>query len=102
MQQRVGIARALGHSSGHSYGSEQYRARDIRSAARILSPAAAACLSKAAAVEQINAAYSMGADLGQVIRHIIIPAALPEILVGLRIAIGFGWPTALSMEIEES
>ena len=54
---------------------------------------------KSAAPEQINAAYSMGASYGQVIRHVILPSALPEILVGMRIAIGFGWTTLVAAEM---
>ncbi len=54
---------------------------------------------KSASQEQINAAYSMGATYTQVIRHVIIPAALPEILVGMRIAIGFGWTTLVAAEM---
>ena len=33
------------------------------------------------------------------IRHVILPAALPEILVGMRIAIGFGWTTLVAAEM---
>jgi taurine transport system permease protein len=54
---------------------------------------------KSATQEQINAAYSMGASYGQVIRHVILPSALPEILVGMRIAIGFGWTTLVAAEM---
>ena len=54
---------------------------------------------KSASQEQINAAYSMGASYAQVIRHVILPAALPEILVGMRIAIGFGWTTLVAAEM---
>ena len=54
---------------------------------------------KSAAQEQINAAYSMGAGYGQVILHVILPSALPEILVGMRIAIGFGWTTLVAAEM---
>lgn len=54
---------------------------------------------KSASQEQINAAYSMGASYGQVIRHVILPSALPEILVGMRIAIGFGWTTLVAAEM---
>ena len=53
--------------------------------------------------EQINAAYAMGAGYGQVIRqvirHVILPSALPDILVGMRIAIGFGWTTLVAAEM---
>jgi len=54
---------------------------------------------RSAAQEQINAAYSMGASYFQVIRHVILPAALPDILVGMRIAIGFGWTTLVAAEM---
>ncbi|MFO1219540.1 MAG: ABC transporter permease subunit [Burkholderiaceae bacterium] len=54
---------------------------------------------KSASQEQINAAYSMGASYGQVIRHVVLPSALPEILVGMRIAIGFGWTTLVAAEM---
>lgn len=54
---------------------------------------------KSAAPEQINAAYSMGASYAQVVRHVILPSALPEILVGMRIAIGFGWTTLVAAEM---
>lgn len=54
---------------------------------------------RSASQEQINAAYSMGASYGQVIRHVILPSALPEILVGMRIAIGFGWTTLVAAEM---
>ncbi|MBU3739367.1 MAG: ABC transporter permease subunit [Rhodoferax sp.] len=54
---------------------------------------------KSATQEQINAAYSMGASYMQVIRHVILPSAMPEILVGMRIAIGFGWTTLVAAEM---
>jgi taurine transport system permease protein len=41
----------------------------------------------------------MGASYWQVIRHVILPSALPEILVGMRIAIGFGWTTLVAAEM---
>jgi taurine transport system permease protein len=50
-------------------------------------------------IEQINAAYSMGASKWQVIGHVIIPAAMPEIFTGMRIAIGFGWTTLVAAEM---
>jgi taurine transport system permease protein len=54
---------------------------------------------KSVMIEQINAAYSMGASKWQVIRHVIIPAAMPEIFTGMRIAIGFGWTTLVAAEM---
>ncbi len=54
---------------------------------------------KSVMIEQINAAYSLGASKWQVIRHVIIPAALPEIFTGMRISIGFGWTTLVAAEM---
>ena len=54
---------------------------------------------RSVAIEQIHAAYSMGASRAQIIRHIILPAALPEILTGMRIGIGFGWTTLVAAEM---
>ncbi len=50
-------------------------------------------------IEQINAAYSMGASKWQVIWHVIVPAAMPEIFTGMRISIGFGWTTLVAAEM---
>jgi taurine transport system permease protein len=49
--------------------------------------------------EQINAALSMGANRWQVVRHVVMPAAMPDILTGMRIAIGFGWTTLVAAEM---
>ena len=54
---------------------------------------------RSVALEQIHAAYSMGATRLQVIGHVIFPGALPEILTGMRIGIGFGWTTLVAAEL---
>jgi len=54
---------------------------------------------RSASQEQINAAYSMGASYMQVVRHVILPSALPDILVGMRISVGFGWTTLVAAEM---
>jgi taurine transport system permease protein len=54
---------------------------------------------RSVAIEQIHAAYSMGASRAQVIWHVIVPAALPEILTGMRIGIGVGWTTLVAAEM---
>jgi len=51
------------------------------------------------ALEQVNAAYALGASRWQVIRLVVFPAALPEILTGMRIAVGFGWTTLVAAEM---
>lgn len=54
---------------------------------------------RSVSIEQIHAAYSMGATRRQVVCHVVLPAALPEILTGMRIAIGFGWTTLVAAEM---
>jgi len=54
---------------------------------------------RSAAIEQIHAAYSMGASRWQVLLHVILPAAMPEILTSMRIGIGFGWTTLVAAEM---
>ena len=50
-------------------------------------------------IEQIHVAYSLGATRAQVILHVVLKAALPEILTGMRIGIGFGWTTLVAAEM---
>lgn len=45
-----------------------------------------------------HAAKSMGADKKSIFFHVIIPAALPDILVGARLAIGAGWMSVICAE----
>lgn len=54
---------------------------------------------RSAAIEQIHAAYSFGASRWQVMRHVILPSALPEILTAMRIGVGFGWTTLVAAEM---
>lgn len=54
---------------------------------------------RSVSTEQIHVAYSLGATRAQVIRHIVLKAALPEILTGMRIGIGFGWTTLVAAEM---
>lgn len=54
---------------------------------------------RSAAIEQIHAAYSFGATRWQVMRRVILPSALPEILTAMRIGIGFGWTTLVAAEM---
>ncbi|RWE15089.1 MAG: ABC transporter permease subunit, partial [Mesorhizobium sp.] len=50
-------------------------------------------------VERINAALSLGANRLQLLISIILPSALPEILTGLKIAIGAGLSTLVAAEL---
>lgn len=48
---------------------------------------------------QINAALCLGAGPGLLIRDILIPASLPIIFPGLRIALGVGWMCVVAAEL---
>jgi len=50
-------------------------------------------------IEQIQVAYSMGATPWQVITQVIARGAMPDIMTGMRIAIGFGWTTLVAAEM---
>ena len=54
---------------------------------------------RSASIDQINAARALGANRWQVLRHVVFPAALPEILIGLRIGMGVGWTTLVAAEM---
>jgi NitT/TauT family transport system permease protein/sulfonate transport system permease protein len=48
---------------------------------------------------QINAALCLGAGPGLLFRDVLIPAALPIIFPGLRIALGIGWMCVVTAEL---
>ena len=50
-------------------------------------------------IEKIQAAYSLGAIPRQVLRHVIFINSLPEILTGMRIALGVCWGTLVASEM---
>ena len=50
-------------------------------------------------IEQIHAAYSLGASRAQILWHVILRGAMPEILTGMRIGLGFGWTTLVAAEL---
>ncbi|HWT64313.1 MAG TPA: ABC transporter permease subunit [Ochrobactrum sp.] len=54
---------------------------------------------RSVSIEQIHAAYAMGATRWQVISQVIMKAALPEIFTGMRIGIGVGWTTLVAAEM---
>ena len=49
--------------------------------------------------ERANAALSLGASRFQLLREIVLPSALPEILTGIRISLGVGWGTLVAAEL---
>lgn len=48
---------------------------------------------------RIRAAQALGASRWQLLRFVILPGALPEILTGLRIGLGVGWSTLVAAEL---
>ena len=50
-------------------------------------------------LSKIRASHSLGASNQQILRHVILPNALPEILTGIRIAIGVCWGTLVAAEM---
>jgi taurine transport system permease protein len=54
---------------------------------------------RSVSLERVNAALSLGATRFQLLREIVFPSALPEILTGIRIAIGVGWSTLVAAEL---
>ena len=49
-------------------------------------------------LSKIHAALSLGASKWQILRHVIFPNSLPEILTGVRVAIGMCWGTLVAAE----
>lgn len=61
-------------------------------------------ISTAHGVRSINivrqqAALSLGASRLQLLRYVILPGALPDILTGVRIGLGAGWSTLVAAEL---
>jgi taurine transport system permease protein len=50
-------------------------------------------------LERVNAARTVGASRLQVLRDVVLPNALPEILVGARIGLSVGWSTLVAAEL---
>lgn len=48
---------------------------------------------------RLRAAQSLGATRWQLIHHVVLPSALPDILTGIRIGLGVGWSTLVAAEL---
>ncbi|MFZ6687176.1 taurine ABC transporter permease TauC [Undibacterium sp. SXout11W] len=48
---------------------------------------------------RIRASLSLGANRWQLIRYVILPSALPDVLTGVRIGLGVGWSTLVAAEL---
>ena len=49
-------------------------------------------------LSKIHAAHSLGASRWQILRYVIFPNSLPEILTGIRVAVGMCWGTLVAAE----
>jgi taurine transport system permease protein len=49
--------------------------------------------------ERLRAAQTLGANRRQLMLHVVLPEALPEILTGIRIGLGTGWSTLVAAEL---
>ncbi len=49
--------------------------------------------------DQVNAVLSLGASRRQALTSVTIPATLPEVLNGIRVAVGFAWTTVVAAEL---
>jgi taurine transport system permease protein len=49
--------------------------------------------------DMVNAVLSLGASRRQALTTVLLPATLPEILTGVRVAVGFAWTTVVAAEI---
>ncbi len=47
----------------------------------------------------IDAALTLGASRGKVVRGVILPSALPSILTGIKTAVGVGWFNVIAAEL---
>jgi len=54
---------------------------------------------RSVSVGLVQAALSLGATRRQLFWHVVLPGALPEILTGVRIAVGAGWSTLVAAEL---
>ena len=50
-------------------------------------------------LSKIRASHSLGASDRQILRYVILPNALPEIMTGIRISIGVCWGTLVAAEM---
>ena len=67
----------------------------------IFAPVALSAVAGVRSVSQVRvrAAQALGASKWQVLRYVVLPSALPEILTGIRIGLGVGWSTLVAAEL---
>lgn len=49
--------------------------------------------------DQIHAAQTLGANRYQVVTNVTVPAIAPDLITGIRVALGFAWTTVVAAEL---
>ncbi|WP_370617238.1 ABC transporter permease [Mumia sp. Pv 4-285] len=49
--------------------------------------------------DQVNAVLALGASRRQAVTSVVLPATLPDIVSGIRVAVGFAWTTVVAAEL---
>lgn len=49
--------------------------------------------------DQLNAIRTLGATRRQTVTSVLLPATLPDLLSGIRVAVGFAWTTVVAAEL---
>ena len=49
--------------------------------------------------DRILAAYTLGANPFNLLTKVIFPSALPDVLAGIRLSVGFAWTTVVAAEL---
>lgn len=49
--------------------------------------------------DQVNAVLCLGATRRQSVVHVMLPATVPEVMTGIRVATGFAWTTVVAAEL---
>lgn len=49
--------------------------------------------------DQVNAVLCLGASRRQSVLHVMVPATIPEVMTGIRVATGFAWTTVVAAEL---
>lgn len=64
-------------------------------------PVYISCVSGVKKIKQdfIHGAYTLGAGKGQIFRHVILPACMPDIFTGIRTGIGVAYTTLVAAEM---
>jgi len=49
--------------------------------------------------QRVEVAQCLGATRGEILRHVVLPSALPEIFTGMKVGVGVAWSTLVAAEL---